>query len=75
MTERTNPDDPAFPRPASEDKELGSLHAGDVPVEAQTGLTIRQFYAGQALAAGAVGIDAVKRADDLIRALNATPTP
>ena len=70
MTTKTQGDHAAFPRPSSVDTELGTLADGDVVVEALDGLTKREWFAGMALSAGFVGIDAVKLADDLIRALN-----
>ncbi len=40
----------AFPRPASEDKRDGTLSDGDRVVTEQGGMTMRQWYKGQALA-------------------------
>lgn len=68
--DRTNPHDAAFSRPASTDTELGSLVDGDVVVAAAKGLTKREWFAGQALRGGFAGVDAVKAADDVIRALS-----
>lgn len=45
---------PAFPRPASVDTSGGTLPDGDVVVGEFTGMSLRDYFAGQALA-GIVG--------------------
>ncbi len=42
---------PAFPRPASEDRTSGTLPDGDRLVDEQAGMTLRDWFAGQALTA------------------------
>lgn len=39
----------AFPRPASEDTTCGTLPDGNRMVDGQDGMTLRQYYAAQAL--------------------------
>ena len=46
---------PAFPRPASEDKRAGSIHEGDYAERAETGMSLRDWFAGQAMAAFLTG--------------------
>lgn len=40
---------PAFPRPASEDTSSGSIQDGNDLVEAQDGMSLRDYFAAQAL--------------------------
>lgn len=40
---------PAFPRPASVDTSGGTLPDGDFVVKEQSGMTLRDYFAGQVL--------------------------
>jgi hypothetical protein len=40
---------PAFPRPASVDPSSGTLPDGDSVIEQQEGMSLRDYFAGQAL--------------------------
>lgn len=47
-----NPDlhnPPAFPRPASVDTSSGTLPDGDTVISEQCGMSLREWFAGQAL--------------------------
>lgn len=41
--------EPAFPRPASEFTKSGTLHDGNDAVEAQEGMTLRDYFAAKAM--------------------------
>lgn len=41
---------PAFPRPASENTEGGTLHDGNYMVPEHDGMSLRDWFAGQAMA-------------------------
>lgn len=47
---RPNTGGPAFPRPASIDPTSGTLPDGDVLIPAEHGMSVRDWFAGQALA-------------------------
>ncbi len=44
---------PAFPRAASEDTGSGSCADGNTPEGAQPGMTVREYFAGKAMASHA----------------------
>lgn len=46
----TNDGGPAFPRPASEFTQSGTLHDGNDAIPAQPGMTLRDYFAAHALA-------------------------
>ncbi len=46
---------PAFPRPASENSESGSVSEGNYVAHEQEGLTVRQYFAAKAMASHAAG--------------------
>ena len=45
----SNDGGPAFPRPVSEDKTQGTQHDGNRTVDAQDGMSLRDYFAAQAL--------------------------
>lgn len=77
MTKTKTDGGPEFPRPASEDSSNGTLSDGNEVREAQCGMSIRAYFAGQALPVCAWGYSpipaaklAVEYADALIAKLN-----
>lgn len=63
---------PAFPRPASEDTSRGSQKDGDTTEDAQPGMSLRDWFAGKALASLAPhSITAVETAEDCYRLADA----
>ena len=75
---------PAFPRPASEDTSGGTLRDGNLVEPSQPGMTLRDYFAGQALAAiyrhadegtefAAIAKDAYNLADAMLVARNGGP--
>lgn len=49
MKSQSNDGGPAFPRPISEDRRHGDLPDGNEMIPEQPGMSLRQWYAGQAL--------------------------
>lgn len=75
---------PAFPRPASEDATYGTLADGNSVVREQDGMTLRDYFAGQALTgllaersipAPSVATRAYEYADAMIEAQDGKPRP
>lgn len=52
---KTDDGGPAFPRPISEDRTHGDLFDGNDMVPAQNGMSLRDWFAGQALAGADMG--------------------
>lgn len=49
MAETKTDGGPAFPRPASEYTEMGTLRDGNIAVRQQSGMTLRDYFAAKAL--------------------------
>lgn len=54
---------PAFPRPASEDRQSGDQSDGNITIQPQDGMSLRDYFAGRALA----GLIANSDIPDLMR--------